>query len=161
MHSFNINACNTSNDGPSLRLLKEASNGGVYCLNLGIGVIAGANRLSVGGGKSNFGGPASFQAATTFNNSILVNTTSNSLNFVSLTERNLATKYSSRSADPQATFLHISKLAGITLDKAKTCNETVNVTGKLTKGEFDVDIGATGTPEFRVLGSSVICCLKL
>ena len=33
---------------------------------------------------------------------------------------------------------------------------TVNTIGKLTsEGDFDVDIGATGTPEFRVLGSSV------
>ena len=38
-------------------------------LNLGVGVIAGANRLSVGGGNSNFAGTLSFQGATTFNNS--------------------------------------------------------------------------------------------
>ena len=32
----------------------------------------------------------------------------------------------------------------------------VNTIGKLTcEGDFDVDIGATGTPEFRVLGNSV------
>ena len=72
MHSFNINAYNTSNNSPSLLLLNTVSNGGVYCLNLGIGVIAGANRLSVGGGNSNFGGTTSFQGASTFNNGILV-----------------------------------------------------------------------------------------
>ena len=72
MHSFNINAYNTSNNSPSLLLLNTVANAGVYCLNLGIGVIAGSNRLSVGGGNSNFGGTASFQAASTFNNSILV-----------------------------------------------------------------------------------------
>ena len=43
MHSFNINAYNTSNDSPSLLLLNTVSNGGVYLNNLGIGVIAGAN----------------------------------------------------------------------------------------------------------------------
>ena len=72
IHSFNINAYNTSNNSPSLLLLNTVSNGGVYWLNLGIGVIAGANRLSVGGGNSNFGGTTSFQGASTFNNSILV-----------------------------------------------------------------------------------------
>ena len=45
MHSFNINAYNTSNDSPSLLLLNTASNGGVYLNNFGIGVIAGANRV--------------------------------------------------------------------------------------------------------------------
>ena len=47
-------------------------------------------------------------------------------------------------------------LTVITLNKATTCNETVNVIGKLTaEGEFDVDVNFTGTPEFRVFGSSV------
>ena len=36
-------------------------------------LFAGANRLSVGGGNSNFGGNVSFQSSTTFNNEILVN----------------------------------------------------------------------------------------
>ena len=73
MHSFNINAYNTSNDSPSLLLLNTISNGSIYCNNLSIGVIAGANRLSVGGGNSNFGGNVSFQSSTTFNNEILIN----------------------------------------------------------------------------------------
>ena len=58
MHSFNSNAYNTSNNSPSSLLLNTAANAGVYCLNLGIGVIAGSNRLSVGGGNSSFGGTA-------------------------------------------------------------------------------------------------------
>ena len=42
MHSFNINAYNTSNDSQSLLLLNTATAGGaVYCNNLGIGAIAG------------------------------------------------------------------------------------------------------------------------
>ena len=99
MHSFNINAYNTSNNSPSLLLLNTVANAGVYCLNLGIGVIAGANRLSVGGGNSNFGGTASFQGASTFNNSILVSgggriyqqaNANNSLNIISLTEQNFS-----------------------------------------------------------------------
>ena len=41
------------------------------------------------------------------------------------------------------------------MNKATVFNETVNTIGKFTsEGDFDVDIGATGTPEFRVLGSS-------
>ena len=49
----------------------------------------------------------------------------------------------------------------ITLIKAITCNETANVIGKLTaEGEFDVDANFTGTPEFRVLGSSVLWKVK-
>ena len=49
MHSFNFNAYNINNDTPSLLLVNTVSNGGIYCNSLGIGVIAGANRLSVGG----------------------------------------------------------------------------------------------------------------
>ena len=42
------------------------------------------------------------------------------------------------------------------MNKATVFNDTVNTIGKFTsEGDFDVDIGATGTPEFRVLGSSV------
>ena len=166
MHSFNINAYNTSNNSPSLLLLNTVANAGVYCLNLGIGVIAGSNRLSVGGGNSNFGGTASFQAASTFNNSILVSgggriyqqaNSNNSLNIISLTEQNFSLQ-SNRNADPTSSdiYINLNNTAGITLNKATTCNETVDIIGKLTcEGDFDVDIGATGTPEFRVLGSSV------
>ena len=166
MHSFNINAYNTSNNSPSLLLLNTVANAGVYCLNIGIGVIAGSNRLSVGGGNSNFGGTASFQAASTFSNSILVSggggiyqqaNANNSLNIISLTEQNFSLQ-SNRNADPTASdiYINLNDTAGITLNKATTCNETVDIIGKLTcENDFDVDIGATGTPEFRLLGSSV------
>ena len=50
----------------------------------------------------------------------------------------------------------MNDVAGITLSKPTTCNETLDVIGNLSTGnEFRVDIGATGSPEFRVLGSSV------
>ena len=161
MHSFNINAYNTSNDSPSLLLLNTISNGGIYCNNLGIGVIAGANRLSVGGGNSNFGGTTSFQASSTFNNSILVSgggriyqqgNASNSLNIISLTEQNFSLQ-SNRNADPTQSdiYINLNTSNGITLNKPTVFNDTVNTIGKLTsEGDFDVDIGATGTPEFRV-----------
>ena len=124
MHSFNINAYSTSNDSPSLLLLNTVSNGGVYCLNLGIGEIAGANRLSVGCGNSNFGGTVSFQGAATFNNSILVSgggricqqgNANNSLNVISTTEQNFSLQ-GNRNADPQASeiFLQLNNSAGIT-----------------------------------------------
>ena len=166
MHSFNINAYNTSNNSPSLLLLNTVANAGVYCLNLGIGVIAGSNRLSVGGGNSNFGGTASFQGASTFNNSILVSgggriyqqaNANNSLNIISLTEQNFSLQ-SNRNADPTQfdIYINLNTSNGITLNKATVFNDTVDIIGKLTcENGFDVDIGATGTPEFRVLGSSV------
>ena len=166
MHSFNINAYNTSNNSPSLLLLNTIANAGVYCLNLGIGVIAGANRLSVGGGNSNFGGSCSFQGASTFNNSILVSgggriyqqaNANNSLNIISLTEQNFSLQ-SNRNNDPSQSdiYINLNTSNGITLNKATVFNDTVNTIGKFTsEGDFDVDIGATGTPEFRVLGSSV------
>ena len=166
MHSFNINAYNTSNNSPSLLLLNTIANAGVYCLNLGIGVIAGANRLSVGGGNSNFGGSCSFQGASTFNNSILISgggriyqqgNANNSLNIISLTEQNFSLQ-SNRNTDPTQSdiYINLNTSNGITLNKATVFNDTVNTIGKFTsEGDFDVDIGATGTPEFRVLGSIV------
>ena len=166
MHSFNINAYHTSSNSPSLLLLNTVANAGVYCLNLGIGVIAGSNRLSVGDGNSNFGGTASFQGASTFNNRILVSgggrmyqqaNANNSLNIISLTEQNFSLQ-SNRNADPTQSdiYLNLNTSNGITLNKTTVFNDTVNTIGKFTsEGDFDVDIGATGTPEFRVLGSSV------
>ena len=166
MHSFNINAYNTSNNSPSLLLLNTVANAGVHCLNLGIGVIAGSNRLSVGGGNSNFGGTASFQGASTFNNSILVSggariyqqaNANNSLIIISLTEQNFSLQ-SNRNTDPTQSdiYINLNTSNGITLNKPTVFNDTVDIIGKLTcEGDFDVDIGATGTPEFRVLGSSV------
>ena len=166
MHSFNINAYNTSNNSPSLLLLNTVANAGVYCLNLGIGVIAGSNRLSVGGGNSNFGGTSSFQGTSTFNNSILVSgggriyqqsNANNSLNIISLTEQNFSLQ-GNRNADPTQSdiLINLNNTNGITMNKPTVFNDTVDIIGKLTcEGDFDVDIGATGTPEFRVLGSSV------
>ena len=166
MHSFNINAYNTSNNSPSLLLLNTVANAGVYCLNLGIGVIAGSNRLPVGGGNSNFGGTSSFQGASTFNNSILVSgggriyqqaNANNSLNIISLTEQNFSSQ-SNRNTDPTQSdiYINLNTSNGITLNKSTVFRDTVDIIGKLTcENDFDVDIGATGTPEFRVLGSSV------
>ena len=170
MHSFNINAYNTSNDSQSLLLLNTATAGGaVYCNNLGIGAIAGgATRLNVaGGGSANFGGNCVFNGSdNTFQNNILISSRGRiyqqsnanfSLNHIATIEQNFCIQ-SNRSADPTASdiFINLNDTAGITLNKATTCNETVDIIGNLTcENEFRVDIGATGTPEFRVLGSSV------
>ena len=170
MHSFNINAYNTSNDSQSLLLLNTATAGGaVYCNNLGIGAIAGgATRLNVaGGGSANFSGDCNFNGTNnTFNNNILINSRGRiyqqananfSLNHIATIEQNFCIQ-SNRSADPTASdiFINLNDTNGITLNKPTVLNDTVNTIGKLTsEGDFDVDIGATGTPEFRVLGSSV------
>ena len=170
MHSFNINAYNTSNDSQSLLLLNTATAGGaVYCNNLGIGAIAGgATRLNVAGGASaNFGGNCVFNGTdNTFQNNILISSRGRiyqqananfSLNHIATIEQNFCIQ-SNRSADPTSSdiFINLNDVAGITLNKPTIFNDTVNTIGKLTsEGDFDVDIGATGTPEFRVLGSSV------
>ena len=170
IHSFNINAFNTSNDSQSLLLLNTATAGGsVYCNNLGIGAIAGgATRLNVaGGGGANFSGDCNFNGTNnTFNNNILINSRGRiyqqananfSLNHIATIEQNFCIQ-SNRSADPTASdiFINLNDTNGITLNKPTVFNDTVNTIGKLTsEGDFDVDIGATGTPEFRVLGSSV------
>ena len=170
MHSFNINAYNTSNDSQSLLLLNTATAGGaVYCNNLGIGAIAGgATRLNVaGGGSANFGGNCVFNGTdNTFQNNILISSRGRiyqqananfSLNHIATVEQNFCIQ-SNRSADPTASdiFINLNDTNGITLNKPTVFNDTVNTIGKLTsEGDFDVDIGATGTPEFRVLGSSV------
>ena len=170
MHSFNINAYNTSNDSQSLLLLNTATAGGaVYCNNLGIGAIAGgATRLNVaGGGSSNFSGDCSFNGSNnTFNKNILISSRGRiyqqananfSLNHIATIEQNFCIQ-SNRSVDPTSSdiFINLNNSNGITLNKPTVFNDTVNTIGKLTsEGDFDVDIGATGTPEFRVLGSSV------
>ena len=169
MHSFNINAYNTSNDSQSLLLLNTATAGGaVYCNNLGIGAIAGgATRLNVaGGGSANFGGNCVFNGTdNTFQNNILISSRGRiyqqananfSLNHIATIEQNFCIQ-SNRSADPTSTdiFINLNDTNGTTLNKPTVFNGTVNTIGKLTsEGDFDVDIGATGTPEFRVLGSS-------
>ena len=170
INSFNINAYNTSNDQQSLLLLNTATTGGaVYCNNLGVGAIAGgATRLNVaGGGTSNFSGNCSFNGTdNTFGQSTLINSRGRiyqgaspnfPLNFISAIGQNFCIQ-SNRSADPTASdiYINLNDTAGITMNKATVFNDTVNTIGKLTcEGDFDVDIGATGTPEFRVLGSSV------
>ena len=170
INSFNINAYNTSNDSQSLLLLNTATAGGaVYCNNLGVGAIAGgATRLNVaGGGTSNFSGNCLFNGTdNTFGNNILINSRGRiyqgaspnfPLNFISTIDQNFCIQ-SNRSADPTASdiYINLNDTAGITMNKATVFNDTVNTIGKLTcEGDFDVDIGVTGTPEFRVLGSSV------
>ena len=143
--------------------------GAVYCNNLGVGAIAGgATRFNVaGGGSSNFSGNCLFGGTdNTFNNNILINSRGRiyqgaspnfPLNFISTIDQNFCIQ-SNRSTDPTASDIYISlnDTAGNTLNKATVCNETVDIIGNLTcEGDFDVDIGATGTPEFKVLGSSV------
>ena len=143
--------------------------GAVYCNNLGIGAIAGgATRLNVaGGGSSNFSGDCNFNGSNnTLNNNILINSRGRiyqqsnvnfSLNFISTIEQNFSIQ-SNRNTDPQSSeiYLQLNDVAGITLNKPTTCNETLDVIGNLSTGnEFRVDIGATGSPEFRVLGNSV------
>ena len=172
MHSFNINAYNTSNDSQSLLLLLNTATAGgaVYCNNLGIGAIAGgATRLNVaGGGSSNFSGDCSFNGSNnTFQNNILISSRGRiyqqananfSLNHIATIEQNFCIQ-TNRSVDPTSSdiFINLNDTNGITLNKPTVFNDTVNTIGKLTsEGDFDVDIGATGTPEFRVLGSSVI-----
>ena len=170
INSFNINAYNTSNDQQSLLLLNTATAGGaVYCNNLGVGAIAGgATRLNVaGGGTSNFSGNCLFNGTdNSFSQNILINSRGRiyqgaspnfPLNFISTIDQSFCIQ-SNRSADPTASdiYINLNDTAGVTVHKATTCNETVDIMGKLTcEGDFDVDIGATGTPEFRVLGSSV------
>ena len=166
-NSFNIRAFNTSNDSSSLLLLNTHNS--CYMEGLGIGTINGGNKLSVSGGNSNFGGTASFQASTTFNNNVLINssgriyqqsTTGNPTNFISINQMNFSLQ-GNRNADPQASEIQIqlNNSSGITLNKATTCNETVNVVGKLTaENEFEVDFNFTGTPEFRVANDIIYMC---
>ena len=46
-------------------------------------------------------------------------------------------------------ILNLNNSTGITLNKAAVFNDTVNTSGNLTsEGEFDVDVGLTGTAEF-------------
>ena len=165
MHSFNINAYNTSNDSQSLLLLNTATAGGaVYCNNLGIGAIAGgATRLNVaGGGSANFSGDCNFNGTNnTFNNNILIHSRGRiyqqsnanfSLNYISTNEQNFCIQ-SNRNADPTPSdiFIQLNDVAGITLNKPTVFNDTVNTIGKLTsEGEFEVDVNVSGMPEFSI-----------
>ena len=71
-----------------------ANGNGVYCLSLGIGAIAGGNKLNVAG-NSNFGGTSTFQNTSTFNGDVKINNSgrifqradaNNSLNVISTNE---------------------------------------------------------------------------
>ena len=141
-NSFNINADNTSNDSSSLLLLNTANGNGVYCLSLGIGAIAGGNKLNVAG-NSNFGGTTAFQNTSTFNNNIHINSSgrlfqradaNNSLNIVSTNEINFSLQ-SNRSTDPTTSSIALQlndNPAGITMNRAVTNNLTFNSIGNIT-----------------------------
>ena len=145
-NSFNINAYNTSNDSSSLLLLNTANGNGCYCLSLGIGAIAGGNKLNVAG-NSNFGGLTAFQNTSTFNNNIHVNSSgrlfqradaNNSLNIISTNEINFSLQ-SNRSTDPTTgtIALQLNDTNGITINRAVTNNQTFNSIGNIV-GEADV-----------------------
>ena len=139
-NSFNINAYNTSNDSSSLLLLNTANGNGVYCLSLGIGAVAGGNKLNVAG-NSNFGGTSTFQNTSTFNGDVNINNSGrifqradahNSLNVISTNEINFSLQ-SNRALDPTtATIaLQLNDTNGITLYRAVTNNLTFNSIGNI------------------------------
>ena len=141
-NSFNINAYNTSNDSSSLLLLNTANGNGCYCLSLGIGAIAGGNKLNVAG-NSNFGGTTAFQNTSTFNNNVHINSSgrlfqradaNNSLNIISTNEINFSLQ-SNRSTDPTTSSIALQlndNPAGITMNRAVTNNLTFNSLGNIT-----------------------------
>ena len=143
-NSFNINAYNTSNDSSSLLLLNTANGNGCYCLSLGIGAIAGGNKLNVAG-NSNFGGTTAFQNTSTFNNNVHIHSSgrlfqradaNNSLNIISTNEINFSLQ-SNRSTDPTTSSIALQlndNPAGITLNRAVTNNLTFNSIGNITAG---------------------------
>ena len=142
-NSFNINAYNTSNDSSSLLLLNTANGNGCYCLSMGVGAIAGANKLNVGGGNSNFGGTATFQNTSTFNNNVHINSrgrlfqradANNSLNIISTNEINFSLQ-SNRDTDPTTGTIALQlndNPAGITMNRAVVNNQTFNSIGNIT-----------------------------
>ena len=146
-NSFNINAYNTSNDSSSLLLLNTANGNGCYCLSLGIGAIAGGNKLNVAG-NSNFGGTTAFQNTSTFNNNVHINSSgrlfqradaNNSLNIISTNEINFSLQ-SNRSTDPTTSSIALQlndNPAGITMNRAVTNNLTFNSIGNIV-GEADI-----------------------
>ena len=146
-NSFNINAYNTSNDSSSLLLLNTANGNGVYCLSLGIGAIAGGNKLNVGG-NSNFGGTSAFQNTSTFNGDVNINNSgrifqradaNNSLNVISTNEINFSLQ-SNRASDPTTSSIAVQlndNPAGITMNRAVTNNLTFNSIGNIV-GEADI-----------------------
>ena len=111
-------------------------------LSLGIGAIAGGNKLNVAG-NSNFGGTTAFQNTSTFNNNIHINSSgrlfqradaNNSLNIVSTNEINFSLQ-SNRSTDPTTSSIALQlndNPAGITMNRAVTNNLTFNSIGNIT-----------------------------
>ena len=139
MHSFNINAYNTSNDSQSLLLLNTATAGGaVYCNNLGIGAIAGgATRLNVanGGGSVILGGNCSILMVVIihFKITFLISSRGRiyqqananfSLNHIATIEQNFCIQ-SNRSVDPTGSdiFINLNDTNGITLNKQTVFND--------------------------------------
>ena len=128
-------------------LLNTANGNGCYCLSLGIGAIAGGNKLNVAG-SSNFGGTTAFQNTSTFNNNIHVNSSgrlfqradaNNSLNIISTNEINFSLQ-SNRSTDPTTGTIALQlndNPAGITMNRAVTNNLTFNSIGNIV-GEADI-----------------------
>ena len=141
-HSFNINAYNTSKDSSSLLLLNTANGNGVYCLSLGIGAIAGGNKLNVGG-NSNFVGTSAFQNTSTFHGDVNINNSgrlfqradaNNSLNVISTNEFNFSLQ-SNKALDPTTSSiaLHLNdNPVGITMNRPTTINQTLNILGNTT-----------------------------
>ena len=142
-NSFNINAYNTSNDSSSLLLLNTANGNGCYCLSMGVGAIAGANKLNVGGGNSNFGGTSTFQNTSTFNHNVHINSrgrlfqradANNSLNIISTSEINFSLQ-SNRDTDPTTGTIALQlndNPAGITMNRAVVNSQTFNSIGNIT-----------------------------
>ena len=127
--------------------MNTANGNGCYCLSLGIGAIAGGNKLNVAG-NSNFGGATAFQNTSTFNNNVHINSSgrlfqradaNNSLDIISTNEINFSLQ-SNRSTDPTTSSIALQlndNPAGITLNRAVTNNLTFNNIGNIV-GEADI-----------------------
>ena len=110
---------------------------------MGVEAIAGANKLNVGGGNSNFGGTATFQNTSTFNNNVHINSkgrlfqradANNSLNIISTNETNFSLQ-SNRDTDPTTGTIALQlndNPAGITMNRAVVKNQTFNSIGNIT-----------------------------
>ena len=134
--SVGIDAYN-ANDTSQQLLLNTNSNNAVRCVKLGIGVNATTDALNVAGGNANFGSTARFNAATTFNNDILIwsngrifqrNDANNSLNVISTEEINMSLQ-TSRTTDPTTgtIALQLNDTNGITLNRATTINQNLTL----------------------------------
>ena len=123
-------------------LLNTANGNGVYCLSLGIGAIAGGNKLNVAG-NSNFGGTSTFQNTSTFNGDVNINNSgrifqradaNNSLNVISTNEINFSLQ-SNRALDPTTSSIALQlndNPVGVTMNRPTTINQTLNILGNAT-----------------------------